>query len=114
MDLLLFNVEQCRYVVVELKVGRFRHEYAGQLGFYVAMVDDELRRPALHAPTVGILLCAGRNERVVRYALRAAASPMAVATYTYDTLPADERASLPDLAALSIALMTDDGPVTQI
>lgn len=56
VDLLLFNVEQSRYVVVELKVGRFRHEYAGQLGFYVAMVDDELRRPALHAPTVDILL----------------------------------------------------------
>lgn len=109
VDLLLFTVEQSRYVAVELKVGRFRHEYAGQLGFYVAMVDDELRRPALPAPTVGILLGAGRNERVVRYALRAAAAPMAVATYTYDSLPADERTSLPDVEALSAALLPEDG-----
>jgi hypothetical protein len=72
------------------------------------MVDDELRRPTLHAPTVGILLCAARNERVVRYALRAAAAPMAVATYTYDTLPPNERASLPDVDVLSTALVADE------
>jgi hypothetical protein len=48
------------------------------------MVEDQLRCPDIHAPTVGILLCADRNERVVRYALRAAVAPMAVAIYTYD------------------------------
>ncbi len=104
VDLLLFNVLQVRYVVVELKIGKFKPEYAGQLGFYVEMVDDELRQPHIHAPTVGILLCAGRNERVVRYALRAAAAPMAVATYTYDKLPAAERAALPPLEDLTVAL----------
>jgi hypothetical protein len=69
VDLLLFHVEQLRYVVVELKIGRFKPDYAGQLGFYVALVDDQPRRPDRHAPTVGILLCAGRNDRVVRYSL---------------------------------------------
>ncbi len=97
-------VRSTRYVVVELKIGKFKHEYAGQLGFYVEMVDDELRQPHIHAPTVGILLCAGRNERVVRYALRAAAAPMAVATYTYDKLPDAERAALPPLEDLTVAL----------
>ncbi len=71
------------------------------------MVDDELRRPALPAPTVGILPCSGRNERVVRYALRASAAPMSVATYTYDSLPADERTSLPNVEVLSAALLPD-------
>lgn len=80
--------------VVELKIGKFKPEYAGQLGFCVAMVDDELRQPHIHAPTVVILLCAGRNERVVRYALRAAAAPMSMATYTYDKVPAAERGAL--------------------
>lgn len=103
VDLLLFHAPQVRYVVVELKIGRFKPDYAGQLGFYVALVDDQLRHPDRHAPTVGILLCAGRNDRVVRYSLGGAASPMAVADYTYDTLPAAERSALPtaeDLAAV--------------
>ncbi len=106
VDLLLFHVTQLRYTVIELKMGKFKAEYAGQLGFYIAMIDDELRRPEIHAPTVGILLCADRNERVVRYALRAAAAPMAVATYTYDKLPAAEKDALPNLSVLTDALET--------
>ena len=55
VDLLFLHVEQLRYVVVELKVGKFKPEYAGQLGFYVELVEDRLRRPA-HGATVGLLL----------------------------------------------------------
>ncbi len=54
IDLLLFSVEQVRYVVIELKVGDFSPAYTGQLGAYVALVDERLRRPERHAPTVGI------------------------------------------------------------
>lgn len=104
VDLLLFNASQVRYVVVELKVGKFRPEYAGQIGFYVAVVDDLLRDPKVHAPTVGILVCTDRNEKVVRYALRASTAPMAVATYTYDTLPPTEQAALPAVDAITAAL----------
>lgn len=68
-----------------------------------------MRRPD-HAPTVGILLCTGRNEAIVRYALSGAGAPVAVATY--DTLPLDQRAGLPDTdeltAALTDALNTSD------
>ncbi|MEZ0163306.1 YhcG family protein [Kineococcus sp. LSe6-4] len=105
LDLLLFAVEQCRYVVVELKVGAFSPAYTGQLGAYVALVDDRLRRPERHAPTVGILLCtrAPKNE-AVRYALTSSAAPLAVAGYTYDRLPAEERAALPDVDTLTAAL----------
>lgn len=53
--------------VVQLRVSRLRLDYAGQLDFYVAGVD-ELRRPVLCAPTVRILLCARRNERIFRQA----------------------------------------------
>jgi predicted nuclease of restriction endonuclease-like (RecB) superfamily len=103
VDLLLFHAPTVRYVVVELKVGRFRHEYAGQLGFYVAIVDDQLRNPAVHAPTVGILLCTSSTENTVKYALRAANAPMAVATYTYDALPPAEKAALPPVEAVTQA-----------
>lgn len=94
IDLLLFHVRQLRYVVVELKIGRFKPDYAGQLGFYVAAVDDKIRDPALHAPTVGILLCASRNDAVVRYALGQSTSPMAVANYVATATEA-ARLSLP-------------------
>ncbi len=95
IDLLFFHWPQSRFVVVELKVGRFAPEHLGQLGFYVAWVDDNLRTPDRHSPTVGILLCAGRNDSVVRYALAGSTAPMAVADYTYDTLPAAVRDSVP-------------------
>jgi len=104
VDLLFFHVEQTRYVVVELKVVRFEPEFAGQLGFYVALVDDRLRRPERHAPTVGILLCAAQEDAVVQYALTSAAHPIAVADYTYamptpGALPsADELAKVVDAA----------------
>jgi len=104
LDLLLFNVEQLRYVVVELKIGRFDPVYVGQLGTYVAVVDDRLRRGDRHATTVGILLCKGRNDTLVRYALAGAPAPLAVADYTYDSLPPQDRRGLPTAAELAAAL----------
>lgn len=109
-DLVFFHVEQLRYVVVELKIGRFEPEYTGQLGFYVSLVDDRLRLPDRHAPTVGILLCAERNDGVVRYALTSSAHPIAVADYTYTPLPRDGADALPtadDLADVVDAALTD-------
>ncbi|WP_232062351.1 PDDEXK nuclease domain-containing protein [Variovorax sp. PBS-H4] len=104
IDLLLFHAEQVRYVVVELKVGKFRPEFAGQLAFYVTLVDEQLRHPDRHAPTVGILLCStGSNDSVVRYALRSTNAPMAIATYTYDMLPPAEQAALPAAEAITAA-----------
>ena len=103
VDLLFFHIEQLRYVVIELKTGRFRPEYAGKLNFYVALVDDVLRRE-YHNETVGILICGTKNDRSVRYSLGRSTSPMAVAAYTYDTLPAAEQEALPNEGHLVAAL----------
>lgn len=103
LDLLFFHVEQLRYVVVELKTGKFQPEYAGKLQFYIALVDDKLRRPA-HSPTVGILICGSRNDHTVRYALNQSNAAMAVSTYTYESLPAHERGALPTEDELAAAL----------
>lgn len=99
IDLLMFNTDHNRYVVVELKTGKLTPADVGQLNFYVGVVDGEIAR-AHHAPTLGLLLCANRNERTVRYALGRSTSPMAVAGYRYDELPAEEQASLPGEAEL--------------
>ena len=107
LDLLFFHVVQLRYIVVELKTGKFQPEHAGKLGFYVALVDDRMKLDT-HAPTVGILICGNRNDHTVRYALGRAASPMAVATYTYDSLPSLEKEALPPAEQLLAAFDTPE------
>lgn len=104
VDLLFFHVEQLRYVVIELKTGKFKPEYLGQLGFYVALVDDKLRRPQ-HAETVGLLLVTNKNDAVVRYSLGSQQTPIGVASY--DMLPPAMRASLPSEEDLAAALKVD-------
>ena len=91
------------YAVIELKTGRFQPEYAGKLNFYVALVDDVLRREH-HNETIGILICGTKNDRSVRYSLGRSTSPMAVAAYTYDKLPASEQQALPNEGPLAAAL----------
>ncbi len=103
VDLLFFHIELSRYVVVELKTGKFQPEYAGKLNFYVALVDDVLRREH-HNETIGILICGTKNDRSVRYSLGRSTSPMAVAAYTYDKLPSAEQKLLPDEGHLVAAL----------
>ncbi len=107
VDLLFFHVEQLRYVVIELKTGKFKPEYLGQLGFYVALVDERLRRTQ-HADTVGLLLVADKNDAVVRYSLAGQQTPIGVASY--DLLPPAVQAALPSEADLETALhdISDD------
>ncbi|MDQ0823708.1 putative nuclease of restriction endonuclease-like (RecB) superfamily [Arthrobacter sp. V1I7] len=116
VDLLFFHIEQSRYVVIELKTGKFQPEYAGKLNFYVALVDDVLRRDR-HNETIGILICGTKNDRSVRYSLGRSTSPMAVAAYTYDKLPPAEQQALPDeghlFAALEWAEPEDPAPQDQ-
>lgn len=106
---MFFHVEQLRYFVIELKTGKFQPEYAGKLNFYVALVDDQLKRDA-HGETVGILICGSKNEHSVRYALGRSDSPMAVSTYTYESLPASEKNALPGEAELSAAFDQVESP----
>ncbi|WP_454853213.1 PDDEXK nuclease domain-containing protein [Promicromonospora soli] len=102
VDLLFFHVTQLRYVVVELKVGKFQPAHMGQIGTYVAMVDGEVRDSAVHAKTVGILLCTERNDATLDYALASTASPVAVALY--DGLTPEERAALPSPGELEAVI----------
>ena len=105
VDLIFFHVEQLRYIVVELKVRDFEPDFVGQLGMYVAIVDDVLRKPAIHAPTVGLLLCTGKREATVRYALASSAAPMAVARW--QGLPEDVRAALPSAEELQAVIQDE-------
>ena len=79
-DLLFYHHPQRRFVVIELKIGEFDPEHAGKLNFYVSTVDDQLAGEG-DAPTIGILLCATRDEAVTEMTLRGISSPIAVARW---------------------------------
>jgi hypothetical protein len=74
---LLYHIPTDRYVVVELKAGKFKPEHLGQLNFYVSVVKDKIRLARQH-PAAGILVCGSKNEHTVRYALDDAAQPSSV------------------------------------
>lgn len=95
LDLLFYHLRLRCFVVIELKIEDFKPEFAGKMNFYLSAVDDQLRHPD-DQPTIGIILCKGRNEVVVEYALRDSSKPMGVAQYRLSqALPAQLEHELP-------------------
>ena len=100
IDLLFYHVRLKRYVVVELKAGAFAPEHAGQLNFYLAAVDAQLKASDDN-PTIGLLLCRTKNQLVAEYALSGIAKPMGVAEYQLlRALPEPLDTSLPSVEEL--------------
>ena len=95
LDLLFYHLRLRCFVVIELKIEDFKPEFAGKMNFYLSAVDDQLRHPD-DQPTIGIILCKGRNEVIVEYALRDSSKPMGVAQYRLSqALPAQLEHELP-------------------
>jgi predicted nuclease of restriction endonuclease-like (RecB) superfamily len=80
LDLLFYHVRLRCYVVIDLKIEDFKPEFAGKMNYYLSVVDEQLRHAA-DRPSIGIILCKGRNEVIVEYALRDTNKPMGVAHY---------------------------------
>ena len=75
VDLLFYHLQLRRFVVVELKAVPFSPAFVGQMNLYLSAVDDLMRHPD-DAPTIGLLLCKGKDRMVVEYALRDLAKPL--------------------------------------
>lgn len=100
VDLLFFNREIQSLVAIELKAGKFKPSYLGQLNFYLQVLDDQVRLPHEN-PTIGLVLCKEANRTIAEYAVRDYAKPMGVATYrTSDEMPEKLRKALPDIEDL--------------
>jgi predicted nuclease of restriction endonuclease-like (RecB) superfamily len=80
MDLLFYNLKLRCFVIIELKAGDFKPEYAGKLNFYVSAADDILRHRD-DKPTIGLLLCRKKNKKIAEYSLARVSSPICVAEY---------------------------------
>lgn len=88
---------------------KFDPGMVGQLHLYLSAVDDLLKQPD-DQPTIGLLLCRGKNQLVVEYALRGTSKPMGVAdweTQLVEQLPEDLEGSLPTIAQIEAELARD-------
>lgn len=80
IDLLFYNLNLRCYVVIELKTGDFKPEYAGQLNFYLSVVDGILKKEQDN-PSIGLLLCKSKNNVVAEYSLKDISKPIGVSEY---------------------------------
>jgi predicted nuclease of restriction endonuclease-like (RecB) superfamily len=80
LDLLFFHRGLNSLVALELKVGRFEPEYLGKLAFYLEALDRDVRKPH-ERPSIGVLLCASKDDEVVEYSLSRTLSPALIAEY---------------------------------
>jgi len=80
LDMLFYHTRLHCYVVIDLKIVDFAPGFAGKMSFYQAAVDNLVKTPH-DSPTIGIILCRGKNKTVVEYTLRDAKSPIGVAEY---------------------------------
>lgn len=105
LDMLFYHLRLRCYVVVELKTGEFRPEYAGKMNFYLSAVDEELRTEA-DGPTIGLLLCKAKNRVIVEYALRDTRKPIGVSEWQLtEALPESLAGSLPSVDDLEAELL---------
>jgi len=101
IDLVFFHRSLQCLVAFELKVGRFEPEHLGKLAFYVEALDRNDKKPH-ERPSIGVLLCASKDDEVVEFTLARTVSPTLVAEYR-TVLPPKEilRAKLHELYALA-------------
>ncbi len=90
IDLLFYHLELRCYVVVELKNVDFKPDFIGQLQFYITAVDETVKKE-LDNPTIGLLLCKGKDKYSVEWALKSTTAPIGVASYEVRSyLPTEE------------------------
>ncbi len=109
IDLLFYHIKLRCFVVIELKSGKFKPEYAGKMNFYLSAVDDLLRQPGDN-PSIGLILCRSKVGVVAEYALRDMTKPIGLAEYRLqDALPENLKTALPTIEELEAELAKDLG-----
>ena len=100
LDLLFYHTQLRCYVVIDLKSGAFKPEYAGKMNFYLNVIDDVLKHPD-DQPSIGLILCKNKNKIVAEYSLKGLTTPVGVSGYQLtETLPGELRGKLPTVEEL--------------
>lgn len=104
IDLLFYHLKLRCFVVIDLKRGDFKPEYAGKMNFYCSVVDDQLRHEA-DQPTIGLILCQQPNRVLAEYTLRGMNKPIGVSGYQLTrALPETLQSSLPSVEDIEAEL----------
>jgi predicted nuclease of restriction endonuclease-like (RecB) superfamily len=104
IDLLFYHLHLRCFVVIELKATKFKPEHTGQLGFYLAAVDNLMRKKEDNR-TIGILLCKSKNKIVAEYALQNIKAPIGVSEYMLaKALPKELKLNLPTVEEIEMEL----------
>ncbi|MBI5364666.1 MAG: DUF1016 family protein [Planctomycetes bacterium] len=104
IDLLFYNLRLRAFVVIDLKKGRFKPEYAGKLNFYCNVVNDRLKHPT-DAPTIGLILCQTRDQLLAEYSFVGIDKPIGISTYELTrALPTKLRSALPTVEEIEAEL----------
>ncbi len=107
IDLLFFHRKLNALVAIELKVGKFKPEYAGKMNFYLNVLNDKVKMPHEN-PSIGIILCTDKDRLEVEYALQSVVQPMGVSTYTVkEQLPDELVNALPTMNELREIIQRD-------
>lgn len=112
IDILFYHVKLKCYVAIELKIGKFKPEYAGKMQFYLTALDREVKDKSDN-PSIGIILCKEKNKLVAEYALDGMTAPLGIADYKLKrSIPDSLKQSLPSLEELEQELSGDDSEET--
>lgn len=104
LDLLFYHLKLRCYVVIDLKMGAFKPEYAGKMNFYLSAADDLLRHPD-DKPSIGLILCKSKNGIVAEYALRDVGKPLSIAEFRHlEKLPEQLKGTLPTIEEIEAEL----------
>ena len=108
IDLLFYHLRLRSFVVIDLKTGPFKPEYAGKLNFYCNVVNDKLRH-AMDKPTIGLILCQTKDRVLAEYALSGIDKPIGVSSYELTrALPARLKSVLPTVEEIEAELAATD------
>lgn len=104
IDLLFYHIKLHSYIVLELKSGDFKPEYAGKMNFYLSIIDEEYKLDGDN-PSIGLILCKNKNKITAEYALRDVNKPIGIAEYLLkDAIPSNLKSELPSIEDLELEL----------
>jgi predicted nuclease of restriction endonuclease-like (RecB) superfamily len=108
IDLLFYHLRLRCFVVIDLKMGKFKPGDAGQMNFYLSAVDDLLRHEG-DGPSIGLILCKEKNKVIAEYALRDTTKPIGVSNFRItEALPKNLKGNLPTIEELEAEMQKLD------
>ena len=108
IDLLFYHIKLKCYVAIELKVGKFKPEFGSKMGFYLTALDEQIKDDNDN-PSIGIILCSSKSNKIVDYTLKYINKPLGVSEYKiFNELPNNLLKDFPTEDELNIFMDLDE------